>query len=727
MCWECQIPRFWCFANNIISQALSSVFDVEMWVACRRCPTSQVKPFNGDDEMKRVLLSSAGALAMITAGFGASHAVIEEITVTAQKREQSASDVPISMTALSGDLLTDLNATDFDDMLDFVPGAFFASRGVPGENSFVLRGMGVTANGTAANVAIYIDEMPVTSAKRIPEIRTFDVDRVEVLRGPQGTLYGEGAMGGALKVINKKPELSGFDAALSITGENTDDGGFGFSTNFMLNLPIAEDKAGLRIVGFHQDLDGFIDDVSTGEENHNGHQISGGRAIGKFNLSDNADLVVTYYHEEQSIDGFGDHDPSGLGDLLTDNIGVDEYRDNKFTAWTAVLNWDLGFGTLTSATSDYKYEASGRSYTGFNSAFDNDHSAFVQEVRLTSNPGSGPDTLDWLVGAFYKTLESGENFPDFFFGTRTDIDQLAAFFDVTVRASDELAFSFGGRYAKEEAHGEFIGVRTEDTDDSSFTPRLVATFTPSDESLFYASASSGFRASGVSVFAASLTPPLDADATFEHDSVWNYELGGKFSNSDRSFMANVAVYYSDWEDIQVVLDPPGPGFKIINGEGATVYGIEGDATWSPVDIEGLSVSIAGSYVDATFDAADPSGLLGYAKGDRIADVPEWTASAILGYERPVSSGLTAFGQLEFSARSDYIHVTRSVIPSSNQTNLRFGLESERGWEAVLWVENVTNDLNTQALDNDISFFPIPQKPRTVGVTFRTDFGDLFGG
>lgn len=644
---------------------------------------------------------------------------IEVITVTAQKREESSRDVPIAITAMSGDTLRELGATDFDDMLDFVPGVHFAKRGTPGENSFVIRGMGIPVNGSASTSAIYIDEIPVTSAKRIPEIRTFDVERIEVLRGPQGTVYGEGAMGGAIKVVSEQPVFDEFVGAVGATVENTDEGGTGYIANAMVNVPLS-DSAALRFVGFSSQLDGYIDDIS-GENNHNDSDMVGGRAALKVAITDDIDFLATYHYEKQEIGGFGKHDPAGAGDLKVDNVGVNEFRENQFDAWSAVINWDLGFATLTSATSSYDYDGDGTSYAFLEWNFDPAHEGFFQEIRLASNKSENSN-LDWLAGVFYKDSEFSEDFPDFAFKVSGKTEQKAVFAEVTYHFSEQWAGIVGARYANEDVEGTFVNVRTESTSDNALTTKFVLNYTPNDDSLYYLSAAQGFRSSGVAVFAASLPAPLNEITQFDHDSLWNYELGAKVASPDNDWLVEGAVFYTDWQDTQVSLDPAGPGFTIINStDGAHVMGVEAALTWMTPMIEGLQISINGSRIEAEFDGDDPSGVGNFSKGDRMNDVPEWTASAIVQYNFSLTDSLEAYARFEASGRSDYIHVTRQEIASMNTQNLRFGIESDYDWEASIWVENLSNKRGINALDNDMSTFPIPAKPRTVGVSFRTNF------
>ena len=195
-----------------------------------------------------------------------SRVALEEIVVTAQLREQRLQDVPLSVTALSEDLLERAGAYDFAEYARMVPGLAFSSAG-PGQNRPIIRGISATAG--AATVGYYIDETPVTapiftggSQAGNPDPKIFDVNRVEVLRGPQGTLYGASSMGGTIKVVTNQPDTTRFEADTEFTVSSTEHGGLNYQVNAMLNVPVIEDHMAIRVIGFRNDADGFIDRLS---------------------------------------------------------------------------------------------------------------------------------------------------------------------------------------------------------------------------------------------------------------------------------------------------------------------------------------------------------------------------------------------------------------------------------------------------------------------------------
>lgn len=663
----------------------------------------------------RLSIVGAAVLAvLVPPAATAADTTLEEVVVTAQKRQQPINEVPISMSALTGSNLEDLNADDFGGYVDFVPGAYFESRS-PGENRFTIRGMGVPVATSASTTAIYIDEVPITDLLRIPELRTFDVNRVEILRGPQGTLYGEGAMGGAVKILYNQPAKE-FNAAAEVTGEDTSGGGFGYGANAMLNVPLGTDKVVLRVVGYKRDLDGYIDEISTGEDNHNWQHIEGGRAALRFQMSEAVDLTLTGTYEKTDLGGFFKHAPTTAGDLRISTNGVDEYAHDKFHSYSAVLNWEFDAATLTLVGSKYDYES--RTLENLAGYFAPEHHAKHGEMRLAS---SNDGALSWIAGLFYKDFESQSSYAS---GSYNFLDkqQKAVFADATWKFSDTWSLTGGLRYAEEDAHGGFYSKGagrnlTDDTiSDNAVTWRLVASYQPADQQLYYASIAKGFRSAGVNVFAALFGSTL---TTFESDNAINYELGAKISTSDRALTASVAAYYTDWRDIQTPDDPPGSGFIIVNGDGATVYGIEGDLTWNPA-VKGLMFAVTGSWIHTEYNSAITGATPPIPKGERLNAVPKWTASAIGEYAFPVTDSLEGFVRLEQTARSDVIDVSRKEIPPANQTNLRVGLKAAQHWDVTLWMENLSNGRDVQAWDT-FSINPVPVRPRTIGLTFRWNY------
>jgi iron complex outermembrane recepter protein len=283
----------------------------------------------------RYLIGSVSAIALMT-GFGnafqASAQVderleLETVTVTVRKREESLQDVPASVQAFDEAAIERLNVTGFEDYARFAPSISFNSEG-PGRTKLVIRGV-AESTGTRtgqSSAGIYLDEQPLTSNAQTPDIRVVDVERIEVLNGPQGTLYGASSQSGTLKIITNKPDTTGFEGFAEGTAKSLDGGDASYDVNGMVNLPVVKDKVAVRLVGFYGEEGGYVDNVlgttpggtvtnaGLAKDNFDGRKSYGGRASVRANLNDRWTVTAGAAFQTADIDGLSDYDPS-IGDL----------------------------------------------------------------------------------------------------------------------------------------------------------------------------------------------------------------------------------------------------------------------------------------------------------------------------------------------------------------------------------------------------------------------------
>jgi outer membrane receptor protein involved in Fe transport len=366
--------------------------------------------------------------------------VIDEIVVTAQKRTQRLLDVPQSISVVSGDTLERQQATTFADYVSLVPGLSIQQT-TPGNTRVVLRG--INTGGASPTVAVYVDETPFGSstgqsnaAGLAGDIDTFDIERVEVLRGPQGTLYGANSLGGVLKYITAAPKLGKFEARGQAGVEAVKGGGTGWSANGVVNVPIGE-KIAVRASGFYRRNPGFIDTIGVARKDPNDVDSYGGRASILLQPTETLSVRLTALAQNiraNSQTAF-DADPETLTPQSTNPITGDpigsrlsraefypERNDVDYRLYTGTLNWDFGFANLTSITSygklhdqkisDVTYQLPGVADAIFGTEpgtrglilpTDVTQKKFTQEVRIAS-PDS--DKIEWLVGGYY-TREKG--------------------------------------------------------------------------------------------------------------------------------------------------------------------------------------------------------------------------------------------------------------------------------------------------------------------------------
>ena len=258
----------------------------------------------------------------------AAQAVLEEITVTATKRTSGLQEIPMSISAISGDALDRAGIADFTDIATSVPSVSFRSAG-PGRTKLNVRGISA-ATGVAPTVSFYIDEMPIQTissgsttsfAQTIIDPKMFDLERVEVLRGPQGTLYGSSSMGGTIRLITRQPVIGETEYSVGTDISSTTGGGTNFRLNGMFNAPLS-DSVALRVVASYTDNDGYFDRVASGggtapagtvfAENVNTEQTTSVRAALRWQISENAYLQPSVFTQTTEMDGKPNFDGPGF-------------------------------------------------------------------------------------------------------------------------------------------------------------------------------------------------------------------------------------------------------------------------------------------------------------------------------------------------------------------------------------------------------------------------------
>lgn len=327
---------------------------------------------------------------------------LEEVTVTATKREESLQDIPITVQALSAETLDDLDVANFDDYVRFLPNVNSGGRG-PGQNEVYIRGMSIDAitvilsgaQGSTSNVAIYLDEQPITAPGRNLDVYVTDMERIEVLPGPQGTLYGISSQAGTIRMITNKPDTSAFAAGFSASLSDTRYGDMSYTTDAYINFPVIEDKFAIRAVVYNANFGGYIDNVPGSftpdpningtlppnhpdtasyesatnellvEDNFNGSNYRGARLSAKYWFNDDWSAMFQYMTQELEADGVFDYDPE-IGDLKVSRYFPDSLED-KFDSLAWTLEGRMGALEMvyTGAYLDRKVDQS-VDYTGYN-------------------------------------------------------------------------------------------------------------------------------------------------------------------------------------------------------------------------------------------------------------------------------------------------------------------------------------------------------------------------
>ncbi len=582
---------------------------------------------------------------------------LEEVIVTATRREVRLQDVPLSITAFTQADLDEKGIVSYQGLAYNTPGVVL-NRASANFNNFSVRG--IATNGYNANlqstVAIYIDELPISSNgnSTILDPNLFDVERVEFLRGPQGTLFGSNSLAGAVRLINKDPVMNEFQTSGLIDYGVTDSDAFRQRYNFMLNMPVAEDTLAVRVVGFYRDEEGYIDNIGTGINNANKLVDYGGRIIAHWDATDKLYFRAMYMTEDSKPE-----DASLVAPQRGDKVRLTD-RPDEFQGYMDIYNLTIGYdfdgADLTSSTTWADYEGVffvdlagtfGQAIAFALDAVGYDEN-FVEEIRLVSDAGG---KFDWVVGGYYNykrrdvdyDYRSNEAFlaqrgitglpnPPYYqqFQSYFVTHETAGFGELTFHVNDDVWLTGGLRYTKSDVQGftkeggynsnyltmALFGLSGpvtltpvqaatgEKGEESGFSYKVSASWRPKDNITTYATVSTGFRTPVVNARGGqgSVLDPNDIIIPFgaDSDSLINYEIGVKGSFFDNRVNAHIAAYYIDWSDIQVQANRVSDTVQFAtNIGGATSKGIEIEATWSATAnlLLGLNASFNNAEVD----------------------------------------------------------------------------------------------------------------------------------
>ncbi|WP_125257675.1 TonB-dependent receptor [Brevundimonas fluminis] len=630
---------------------------------------------------------------------------VEEVIVTATRRAERVQDVPLSITTLTQGELNERGIVNYDGLAMATPGVVL-NRASANFNNFTARG--IATNGYGANlqstVAIYVDELPISSNgnSTILDPALYDVERIEFLRGPQGTLFGSGSLAGALRILTHDPDPTGFDASAFVDFGVMNEGGLRQRYNAMVNVPLIEDQLALRVVGFSRNEEGWIDNVGTGIEDANTLVQYGGRAIAQWEPNDRFVARGMYSREISNPHDASLTNPT-LGTFVRRTDRPDLFQSDMAN-YNLTLEYQFDGARLTSSTtySDYTglfyVDLAGTFAQAFPFALDADawDETFVQETRLVSDPGG---RVDWSIGTFYfkkrrdvdYNYRSSEAFltarnltglPDEYyqrFGSHFISHEIAAFGQMTYRFTPDLWVTGGIRYGLTDAQGfteaggynsNYLtlalfgfsnvpvtitpipaaeGVKAEE-EGASY--RLSLSWRPTPSVTTYAAVSTGFRPPIVNARAGAVSTIDPTDIVIPYgatsDELINYEVGVKGRWFDGRVYADAAVYWIDWNDIQVQANRVSDSVQFAtNIGGATSKGVEVAVTAVPAD--GWTVAVTGSWNHAEVDdlTAQKAAISGAVLGSRLAG-PEFSGSLRVNYEWQPAAGVIGNASLAIS-------------------------------------------------------------------------------
>jgi outer membrane receptor protein involved in Fe transport len=763
----------------------------------------------------------------------AQQAMLEEVVVTATRRSESLQDIPINITALNSAMIERDRLTDLVDISRVVPGMTVVDQGPRSSNTLTVRGLNVSPvnandqdNDGGNTVGTYVGDIPLYI-----DLKLNDMERVEVLMGPQGTLYGAGTMGGAVRYIPNRPQADAL--SYQVRGDayglsHSDDAGYeGGGT---INIPIIPDTLAFRASVDYLDDPGFIDynylvreagvsnpqpdfsdpnDVNANlkkQKDANTEETWSGRAALRY-TGDVLDGTLSYYYQDQKIGGrqINHKDAFDTGKYES-AMRFEEPNDRKNELYALELVADLGFASLTSATGYSEYNEHGQrdqtdllltfdyGYELFPSfaAFtrdDSDQDTFTQELRLVSN-SEGP--WSWIVGAFYNDFSSDSLSREFTPGfdqfavdefggialrpdsleyyeqVKEDLKETAGFGELGYQLTDAWQVTVGARWFKYEnnlntgfatpladtvyggAPADLIDVTPDsaDTDDDDAIYKFNTSYDFSDDIMAYLTISEGYRLGGLNGVPACVQPldpgqnvcALPDEQGYKPDKTTNYEIG-VHSQFDDALQVNGAVYYIDWDDVQLSAITQNGDIPIItNGDGAESYGLEISSQYYITTNFSVSASYAWTNAQLTQDAPNlfAPGIDAYS-GDRLPGTPEHQGYLAAHYEMPLQDGSELAFDWSMSAQSDVL--TKVGERDFGESMSGFAINNvsatwfKDAWMVSLYADNVFDEFAQTGVRTDRSFigeaglFTLRRyyqnmiRPRQVGLKFTYSFDE----
>ena len=685
-----------------------------------------------------------------------SQTVLDKVVVTANKRLEPQREVAGTVSVIQGSELERRGARDQEDSLKLTPGVQF-NKGDVASNTITIRGIGTstTNEGSGAQqgpTGQYLEDVPLASAQGkgvILDPLTWDLDRVEVLRGPQGVLFGSGSLGGAVRYLYNKPVLNALEASIKGEYAKSANGGGAFSTYGMLNVPLSTDTTSLRLVAFNRKDPGYINNLGTKTDNANEVAQTGGRAL--LTIKPNRDLTATFVASTQKTEQ-GDTfsvspDPTKLLHTAPNNSS----RTSKSDFYSVTVDYDLGGKTLTSITGYLKNQSNAliddtelfasvglplpqvyRPTTG-------EGTAKSQEFRIASNPGSD---FSYVAGIFYQSSDGSSHGlqidPSMAFGIANLVDlasqgggtETAVFTDTEYQINGQWSIGAGGRYYRttttDSQTGTTFGAPSSygplDSQNNGFTPKLTAKY-HFGNSLWYALASKGYRYGGRNTSA-----PF---TEYKSDSLWNYETGLRL-NPASGLQLDLTAFVLDWTDAQFTYFSQTnnlPTSGIGNVGKAKSTGLEAALRYRVNSNLDFSASLASIDAKTSEAITIPSGrtTVTAPSGSRLPGTPDLQAAlqANLRFAGPFES------QGRFNATYTYVGDRVMFLggekPAPAYETLDLGMNFVRDKITLATgISNVTDEKGIMSITGapgGVGSFAqyFLQRPRTMTVSLRYDY------
>jgi len=706
------------------------------------------------------------------------------IVVTATRSSESIQNVPGGVTSLTGAFLDQIHANSFEQFAGFVPGLSYDSLG-PTSDIVAIRG--VTTGGTqlSSGIGMYFDQVPIGAStpfgvgfQTIP-INTFDLSRIEVLNGPQGTLYGANALGGAIKYVPAAPNLDNFGALASAGLSSTAHAGTNYGMDVMFNAPLSPGKGALRVDGVQQYDTGFGNNTLLGTDNQGSAHTTMGRAQLLAQITPDLSVKLTAFSQKIRGDGLNvDFRDITTGqptqDVYDQQFALRQPESNSLRMFSGVIDWNLHWATFTSITAyqnnngTYLTDLSDLYNVVFHDFFGfplSEYGLYVdtttrktsQEFRLQSPQGQ---RFEWLVGAYgaHETTHEFvnlQNAPDPqglllgfspFYGVLPSLYKEASVFaDGTYHFTDQFDVTVGARYSRNNQHYQQFangwlvvpvapGLTTHEdaTATQSVTTWLLnPRYHFTKDFMVYAKVASGYRPGGPN-FVLQLG---QGAPTFQPDKLWNYEIGEKATLLDGRATLNADVYDIHWSRIQLTVNNGGIN-QIENGGSARIKGAELSAALKATSH--LTFTASGAYTDAKLSSAVPA--LGLTQsGSRLPFSAKFNVALAATYGFNVGSQSTGQFTLSDTWVGDRTAGYKGSpiapyyqLPGYNTTNLDLAIYAPHGIEVDAFLHNAfdkAGQISATTTTNEYDpFAPVPvvlSQPRTLGVRLTIALGNPY--
>ncbi len=676
---------------------------------------------------------------------------IEEMVVTAQKQERSIKDVPISIIALGSEELEQRKISDFNDLAMAVPGLSVMDWGHIGQRRIYLRGLASTVG--EALVGVYLDETPTVGSSVLQiDYRTYDLERVEILKGPQGTLFGQGSVGGTIRFITKDPNLQEFGGRADVSTSFTTGGSPSQDVKGVVNIPLVENRLALRVAGVFENNGGWVDQPAASVEDINDSQATYVRAKLLWEPTDNLEVTGTYSLLRKdaglsSTDGFEENTDNQVFEQAFGRLDHPT-SSQDYDLYNLTIKYNFGAFSVVNSTNyidieHATYNLSNANNWDFGWVWFQHYTPLVGEIfsnelRFSSNSGS---RLQWTVGGVVNEVERATGYDTSYGPYRGEVqgtwvyniplvnygknESWAVFGEAGYAITDNLEMGLGLRYFEEDKHED----PSNDETFSATSPRFYVRYDVTNDMNLYASAGKGFRSGGFNNAA------LPEYSNYDPETTWSYELGSKGYLLDGAVNYDVALFFSRMDGFQIVSTVPGTPFNaLLNGGIGESKGVDWNIEWKVSDR--FTLGTHGTVTDPTLVESDFEGQP-FNVGDTLPMVPKVQFGFTADYDFDLAGRPGVFsldynrkGKVEWRNRVGYFAFT-------GESDVIEMLNANMTWD---WTDTVTLGVFARNLLNETgSFDPfrnvvfgsgydessftsaLPPRPRTFGFSLGVEF------